>query len=70
MTIEGLKKDLTDLHCQVRVAAIATCASGAVNRPEVGPDPDQTGLGNKCDHGWSTQQTILNHLYPNTFKTI
>ncbi|KAF4083933.1 hypothetical protein AMELA_G00123020 [Ameiurus melas] len=42
VTIEGLKKDLTDLHCQVRVAAIATCASGAVNRPEVGPDPDET----------------------------
>lgn len=38
------------------MAAIATCASGAVNRPEVGPDPDETGLGNKCDHGWSTQQ--------------
>ncbi|XP_034164043.2 HEAT repeat-containing protein 4 [Pangasianodon hypophthalmus] len=42
VTIEGLKKDLTDLHCQVRVAAIATCASAAVNRPEVGPDPDET----------------------------
>ncbi|KAG7328177.1 hypothetical protein KOW79_008121 [Hemibagrus wyckioides] len=44
VTIEGLKKDLTDLHCQVRVAAIATCASGAVNRPEVRPDTDETGL--------------------------
>ncbi|XP_027028378.2 HEAT repeat-containing protein 4 [Tachysurus fulvidraco] len=44
VTIEGLKNDLTDLHCQVRVAAIATCASAAVNRPEVGPDPDETGL--------------------------
>lgn len=58
MTIEGLKKDLTDLHCQVRVAAIATCASGAVNRPEVGPDSDQTGLGNNCDHHCLT----LNHI--------
>ncbi|XP_053365794.1 HEAT repeat-containing protein 4 [Clarias gariepinus] len=54
VTIEGLKKDLTDLHCQVRVAAIATCASGAVNRPEVGPDSDQTGLaqyGQSCKVG-------------------
>uniref|UniRef100_A0A3P8ZDF5 HEAT repeat containing 4 n=1 Tax=Esox lucius TaxID=8010 RepID=A0A3P8ZDF5_ESOLU len=32
-TIEGLKRDLTDLHIQVRISAIATCASGAVNRP-------------------------------------
>ncbi|KAK2843279.1 hypothetical protein Q7C36_011494 [Tachysurus vachellii] len=42
VTIESLKNDLTDLQCQVRVAAIATCASAAVNRPEVGPDPDET----------------------------
>ncbi|TSQ46658.1 HEAT repeat-containing protein 4 [Bagarius yarrelli] len=42
VTIEGLKKDLTDLHWQVRAAAIVTCASAAVNRPKVGPDLDET----------------------------
>lgn len=56
VTIEGLKNDLTDLHCQVRVAAIATCASAAVNRPEVGPDPHETGLGYTFFYGWTTQQ--------------
>uniref|UniRef100_A0A8C7Q4Y0 Uncharacterized protein n=1 Tax=Oncorhynchus mykiss TaxID=8022 RepID=A0A8C7Q4Y0_ONCMY len=33
VTIEGLKRALKDLHYHVRLSAIATCASGAVNRP-------------------------------------
>ncbi|KAI4900406.1 hypothetical protein NFI96_017776 [Prochilodus magdalenae] len=36
VTVEGLKKTLTDLHYHVRLAAIATCASGAVHRPQEG----------------------------------
>uniref|UniRef100_A0A4W4GH57 Uncharacterized protein n=1 Tax=Electrophorus electricus TaxID=8005 RepID=A0A4W4GH57_ELEEL len=34
MTVEGLKKALTHLHYHVRLVAIATCASAAVNRPQ------------------------------------
>ncbi|KAF7704274.1 hypothetical protein HF521_021346 [Silurus meridionalis] len=50
VTIEGLMKDLTDLHSQVRVAAIVTCASRAVNRPKLCPHSDETGL---AQHGQS-----------------
>ncbi|XP_058844052.1 HEAT repeat-containing protein 4-like isoform X1 [Acipenser ruthenus] len=41
VTVEGLKKDLTDMHCHVRVIAIATCASGAVNRPSPELNPSK-----------------------------
>ncbi|XP_076833631.1 HEAT repeat-containing protein 4 isoform X2 [Brachyhypopomus gauderio] len=34
VTVESLKKDLTDLHYHVRLVAIATCASAAANRPQ------------------------------------
>ncbi|KAI5616831.1 HEAT repeat-containing protein 4, partial [Silurus asotus] len=50
VTIEGLMKDLTDLHSQVRLAAIVTCASRAVNRPKLCPHSDETGL---AQHGQS-----------------
>ncbi|XP_063040504.1 HEAT repeat-containing protein 4 [Engraulis encrasicolus] len=39
VTIEGLSKALNDLHYHVRLGAIATCASGAVNRPRAAEDP-------------------------------
>uniref|UniRef100_A0A4W4GHX2 Uncharacterized protein n=1 Tax=Electrophorus electricus TaxID=8005 RepID=A0A4W4GHX2_ELEEL len=38
MTVEGLKKALTHLHYHVRLVAIATCASAAVNRPQEDQD--------------------------------
>ncbi|MGH0184472.1 UNVERIFIED_CONTAM: hypothetical protein FKN15_015060 [Acipenser sinensis] len=41
VTVEGLKKDLTDMHCHVRVIAIATCASGAVNQPSPELNPSE-----------------------------
>ncbi|XP_046907935.1 HEAT repeat-containing protein 4 [Hypomesus transpacificus] len=44
VTIEGLERALTDLHCNIRLAAIVSCASGAVNRPRVEPTPIDAGL--------------------------
>ncbi|KAK6307062.1 hypothetical protein J4Q44_G00222100 [Coregonus suidteri] len=43
VTIEGLKRALKDLHYYVRLSAIATCASGAVNRPREEQHPTDTG---------------------------
>ncbi|XP_015194728.2 HEAT repeat-containing protein 4 [Lepisosteus oculatus] len=42
VTIEGLKRNLSDLHYHVRIIAIATCASGAVNRPSMGQESTAT----------------------------
>ncbi|XP_062862838.1 uncharacterized protein heatr4 [Trichomycterus rosablanca] len=44
VTTEGLKKALANQHYQVRLAAIAACASIAVNRPQADPDPGKKGL--------------------------
>ncbi|XP_066510505.1 HEAT repeat-containing protein 4 [Hoplias malabaricus] len=52
VTVEGLKKDLTDLHDNVRLAAIATCASGAVNRPQEELDPAESA---QHVHGWEVE---------------
>ncbi|XP_041928477.1 HEAT repeat-containing protein 4 isoform X2 [Alosa sapidissima] len=50
MTIEGLKRALTDMHYHVRLGAIATCASGAVNRPRAVEDPiDAAQFGRSWD---------------------
>nr|XP_014349242.1 PREDICTED: HEAT repeat-containing protein 4 isoform X1 [Latimeria chalumnae] len=35
VTIEGLKRDFASQHYHIRVNAIATCASGAMNRPMI-----------------------------------
>ncbi|KAM9432806.1 HEAT repeat-containing protein 4 isoform 1-T1 [Salvelinus alpinus] len=43
VTIEGLKRALKDLHYHVRLSAIATCASGAVNRPREKQHPTDAG---------------------------
>ncbi|MGH0185759.1 UNVERIFIED_CONTAM: hypothetical protein FKN15_018816 [Acipenser sinensis] len=58
VTVEGLKKDLTDMHCHVRVIAIATCASGAVNRPSPELNPSEEGaLGRDAD-SWAAAQCL------------
>ncbi|KAG5265554.1 hypothetical protein AALO_G00243770 [Alosa alosa] len=50
VTIEGLKRALTDMHYHVRLGAIATCASGAVNRPRAVEDPiDAAQFGRSWD---------------------
>ncbi|XP_043930020.1 HEAT repeat-containing protein 4 [Protopterus annectens] len=38
VTVEKLKKDLGSLHYDVRISAIATCASAAVSHPVAEPD--------------------------------
>ena len=43
VTIEGLERALTDLHCNIRLAATVSCASGAVNRPREEPTPIDAG---------------------------
>ncbi|XP_017568932.1 HEAT repeat-containing protein 4 isoform X1 [Pygocentrus nattereri] len=52
VTVEGLKKSLTDLHCHVRLAAIATCALGAVHRPQEELAASETALYGR---GWEVE---------------
>ncbi|XP_041131298.1 HEAT repeat-containing protein 4 isoform X2 [Polyodon spathula] len=64
VTVEGLKKDLTDMHCHVRVIAIATCASGAVNRPSPELNPSKEAL-NGCAQAMTTDvQPVPEELQP------
>lgn len=60
VTVEGLKKDLTDMHCHVRVIAIATCASGAVNQPSPELNPSEEGK--------SYLALSLYSIWPNMFR--
>uniref|UniRef100_A0A672RDJ1 Si:dkey-13p1.3 n=1 Tax=Sinocyclocheilus grahami TaxID=75366 RepID=A0A672RDJ1_SINGR len=49
VTIEGLKRALSDPNYPVRLEAIITCALGAVNGPQEELDPGKTGQhGKRC----------------------
>nr|XP_020665842.1 HEAT repeat-containing protein 4 isoform X2 [Pogona vitticeps]XP_020665843.1 HEAT repeat-containing protein 4 isoform X2 [Pogona vitticeps] len=43
-TIEGLIRDLTDVHVQNRINAILTCASAVIERPQVVQAPSQDSV--------------------------
>ncbi|XP_042630547.1 HEAT repeat-containing protein 4 isoform X1 [Cyprinus carpio] len=47
VTIEGLKRALSDPNCPVRLEAIITCALGAVNGPQEELDPGKAGQHGK-----------------------
>ncbi|KAL2099095.1 hypothetical protein ACEWY4_005575 [Coilia grayii] len=50
VTVEGLKRALNNMHYHVRLGAIATCASGAVNMPRATEDPiDAAQFGRSWD---------------------
>ncbi|KAM6973247.1 HEAT repeat-containing protein 4 [Aplochiton taeniatus] len=66
VTIEGLMKDLKDLHDHVRISAIATCASGAVNRPREEPIPIETGQYGRV---WDIQ-AVPQELHPLLHKAL
>ncbi|XP_043554268.1 HEAT repeat-containing protein 4 [Chiloscyllium plagiosum] len=44
ITIEELKRDLKAIHSYVQLSALATCASGAIERPQLEEDKDRINL--------------------------
>ncbi|XP_078263218.1 HEAT repeat-containing protein 4 isoform X2 [Rhinoraja longicauda] len=49
ITVEELERDLGAMHSQVQLNALATCASGALERPKLEEDKDSIHLYSRAD---------------------
>ncbi|XP_067847243.1 HEAT repeat-containing protein 4 isoform X2 [Heptranchias perlo] len=61
VTVEELKRDLQAIHSQVQLNALATCASGAIERPKLGEDEDIIHI---CARGETEVQAVPEALQP------
>ncbi|XP_051502420.1 HEAT repeat-containing protein 4 [Myxocyprinus asiaticus] len=58
VTIKGLKRALNDPHYSVRLEAIITCASGAVNGPQEEPRPGKVAQHGKASNLHAVSQEL------------